>query len=103
MLGDCPSQRDPRIDVLRGFALLTIFVDHVPGNILGMLTLRNFGFADAADLVPGLRALGSTRGPRPQCRFPGEPNASVAQLGKPKLRSKNSRTLKFSSHGFEPD
>jgi hypothetical protein len=45
-----PSRRDPRIDFLRGIALLTIFVDHVPGNTLGMLTLRNFGFADAAEL-----------------------------------------------------
>lgn len=44
------SRRDPRIDFVRGFALLTIFVDHVPGNFLGMLTLRNFGFCDAAEL-----------------------------------------------------
>lgn len=45
-----PSQRDPRVDLLRGFALLTIFVDHIPGNTLAMFTLRNFGFADAAEL-----------------------------------------------------
>lgn len=45
-----PTQRDPRIDLLRGFALLTIFIDHIPGNTLGMFTLRNFGFADAAEL-----------------------------------------------------
>lgn len=45
-----PSLRDTRLDVLRGFALLTIFVDHVPHNSLSMLTLRNFGFADAAEL-----------------------------------------------------
>lgn len=44
------SKRDPRVDFLRGLALLTIFVDHVPGNFLGMLTLRNFGFSDAAEL-----------------------------------------------------
>lgn len=44
------TQRDPRIDLLRGFALLTIFIDHIPGNTLGMFTLRNFGFADAAEL-----------------------------------------------------
>lgn len=35
---------------MRGFALLTIFIDHVPGNFLGTLTLRNFGFSDAAEL-----------------------------------------------------
>jgi hypothetical protein len=43
-------RRDQRIDFLRGFALLTIFVDHVPGNLLGNLTLRNFGFCDAAEI-----------------------------------------------------
>jgi hypothetical protein len=44
------SARDPRIDLLRGFALLTLFIDHVPNNLLGALTMRNFGFADAAEL-----------------------------------------------------
>ncbi len=43
-------QRDTRIDVLRGLALLLIFVDHIPGNVLGLFTLRNFGFSDAAEL-----------------------------------------------------
>ncbi|MBN8927537.1 MAG: hypothetical protein BGO51_14950 [Rhodospirillales bacterium 69-11] len=43
-------RRDQRIDFLRGAALLFIFVDHVPGNFLGTLTLRNFGFSDAAEL-----------------------------------------------------
>ncbi len=42
--------RDSRVDVLRGAALVMIFVDHVPGNFLGLITLRNFGFADAAEL-----------------------------------------------------
>ncbi len=43
-------QRDLRVDFLRGFALLTIFIDHVPGNVLAQLTLRNFGFSDAAEV-----------------------------------------------------
>ena len=42
--------RDPRIDLLRGFALVTIFIDHVPDNPLNLLTLRNLGFSDAAEL-----------------------------------------------------
>ena len=42
--------RDPRVDVLRGIALIMIFIDHVPGNLLSLVTLRNFGFADAAEL-----------------------------------------------------
>jgi hypothetical protein len=57
--------RDPRIDVLRGFALLTICVDHVPGNPLSLITLRNFGFADAAELfvmLAGLSAMGAYGG-----------------------------------------
>jgi len=42
--------RDTRVDLLRGLALVMIFVDHVPGNMLGLVTLRNFGFADAAEV-----------------------------------------------------
>jgi hypothetical protein len=42
--------RDGRVDLLRGFALLTIFVDHIPNNGLASLTLHNFGFSDAAEL-----------------------------------------------------
>jgi hypothetical protein len=44
------SRRDARVDVLRGMALLMIFIDHVPDNLLSLVTLRNFGFADAAEL-----------------------------------------------------
>lgn len=42
--------RDYRIDFWRGFALLTIFVNHVPGNVFEAFTTRNFGFSDAAEL-----------------------------------------------------
>lgn len=42
------SRRDARVDVLRGAALLMIFVDHLPGNPPALLTLHNFGFCDAA-------------------------------------------------------
>ncbi len=45
-----PFQRDTRIDVLRALALLTIFIDHVPGNVLDRLTYKNFGFSDAAEV-----------------------------------------------------
>ncbi len=38
------------IDFWRGFALLTIFVNHIPGHILGAYTFRNFGVSDAAEL-----------------------------------------------------
>jgi hypothetical protein len=43
-------QRDLRIDFFRGLALIFIFIDHIPDNRLANLTLRNFAFADAAEL-----------------------------------------------------
>jgi hypothetical protein len=36
--------------VLRGVALLTIFVDHIPDDLLNQLTLHNFSFCDAAEV-----------------------------------------------------
>lgn len=42
--------RDPRIDFFRGLALIFIFWDHVPDNPLAHLTVRNFGFSDAAEI-----------------------------------------------------
>ncbi len=51
--------RDGRIDVLRGFALLTIFINHVPGTIFEQFTTRNFGFSDAAEafvMISGVSA-----------------------------------------------
>ncbi|MFP1631910.1 OpgC family protein [Zhengella sp. ZM62] len=49
--------RDVRLDVVRGLALLTIFINHVPDNPLERFTSRNFGFSDAAEafvLMSGL-------------------------------------------------
>jgi hypothetical protein len=42
--------RDLRIDACRGIALWLIFLDHVPNNIGTWLTLRNYGFSDAAEV-----------------------------------------------------
>jgi hypothetical protein len=42
--------RDLRIDACRGIALWWIFLDHVPNNIGSWLTLRNYGFGDAAEI-----------------------------------------------------
>ena len=41
--------RDYRIDLLRGIALVMIFINHVPGTIWENFTSRNFGFSDAAE------------------------------------------------------
>jgi hypothetical protein len=42
--------RDLRLDLFRGLALWFIFLDHVPDNILGWLTVRNYGFSDATEI-----------------------------------------------------
>src|SRR5262245_52065918 len=45
-----PAKRIDGIDFWRGFALLTIFIDHAPENIVQHVTQKNFGFSDAAEL-----------------------------------------------------
>src|ERR1041384_6622454 len=45
-----PKGRDYRLDLLRGFAIWAIFLDHIPNNAVNWITLRNYGFSDAADL-----------------------------------------------------
>jgi hypothetical protein len=45
-----PTNRIDGIDFWRGFALLMIFVDHVPENVFQHVTQQNFGFSDAAEL-----------------------------------------------------
>jgi hypothetical protein len=54
-----PARREARVDVLRGVALLCIYVDHIPRDILNSVTLRNFGFSDAAELFVMLAGFAS--------------------------------------------
>ncbi len=43
--------REPNeIDFWRGFALLTIFVNHIPGNFFERFTFRNISLSDSAEL-----------------------------------------------------
>ena len=42
--------RDLRLDLVRGIANWSIFLTHIPHNVVSLLTLRNFGFSGAADL-----------------------------------------------------
>lgn len=42
--------RDVRLDLFRGLALICIFIDHIPGNVLGAVTVRTLGFSDAAEM-----------------------------------------------------
>lgn len=53
------KKRDRRLDVFRGLALVTIFINHVPGTVYENFTSRNFGFSDAAEgfvLMSGIAA-----------------------------------------------
>jgi hypothetical protein len=43
-------KRDLRLDFFRGLSLWFIFIDHVPFNRLSWLTIRNYGFSDAAEI-----------------------------------------------------
>lgn len=47
---DVQTKRIDSIDFWRGGALAAILVSHIPGNILGALTPRNFAFSDAAEI-----------------------------------------------------
>ncbi|MDP2733951.1 MAG: OpgC domain-containing protein [Hoeflea sp.] len=57
--GSRPQNRDTRIDALRAFCLITIFINHVPGNPFERFSSKNFGFSDAAEafvLISGVSA-----------------------------------------------
>jgi hypothetical protein len=43
-------ERDPRLDLFRGAGLWMIFLDHIPHDAIGWITLRNYGFSDAAEV-----------------------------------------------------
>src|SRR5205823_2116677 len=42
--------RDLRLDFTRGIAIWFLFLDHIPNNVVSLLTVRNFGFSGATDL-----------------------------------------------------
>jgi hypothetical protein len=52
--GDGPVKaltgRDLRLDFFRGISLFLIFIDHIPGNVLGQFTIQNIAFSDAAEI-----------------------------------------------------
>jgi hypothetical protein len=45
-----PPPRDLRLDFFRGFALIFIFIDHIPENVLSYFTLQAVQFYDAAEV-----------------------------------------------------
>ncbi|MGO8048532.1 OpgC domain-containing protein, partial [Rhizobium johnstonii] len=65
-LSAASTVRDTRLDVLRGVALIMIFINHVPGQIFEYVTTTNFGFsyvAEAFVLISGI-AVGPAYGYR---------------------------------------
>jgi hypothetical protein len=44
------TQRDLRLDFFRGVALILIFIDHIPQNVLSLFTLQSICFFDAAEV-----------------------------------------------------
>ncbi|MFT4119267.1 OpgC domain-containing protein [Bradyrhizobium sp.] len=42
--------QDARLYLTLGIANWSVFIDHIPNNVVNLLTLRNFGFSGAADL-----------------------------------------------------
>jgi len=54
-----PGERDLRLDLMRGIGQWMVFLDHIPYDIVSWLTLRNYGFSDAAEFfvfIPGYTA-----------------------------------------------
>jgi hypothetical protein len=58
--GGVAVARDARIDVIRGLALLMIFINHMPGNIIAAYMPHNFGFSDGADAFVLLAGVSAT-------------------------------------------
>lgn len=71
--------RDPRLDVLRGLALVTIFVTHTPPNALEDWTLREWGFSDAAEGFVILAGVSAGLAYGPFFRRGGDARAGLAR------------------------
>lgn len=44
------NARDTRLDLFLGIANWFIFLDHIPHNVMNLITVRNYGFSGAADI-----------------------------------------------------
>jgi hypothetical protein len=51
--------RDLRVDFFRGLALWWIYTDHIPGDVLGNTSLRNFAMCDATEVFVLLAGFGA--------------------------------------------
>src|SRR3569833_4064804 len=73
------SQRDQRLDMFRGLALIMIFIDHAPGTIYENFTSRNFGFSDAAEAFVLMSGLAAGIAYSPQLKGSGPIRPGVAR------------------------
>ena len=53
------ATRDFRVDFFRGLALWWIYTDHIPGDVLGDFSLRNFAMCDATEVFVLLAGYGA--------------------------------------------
>ncbi len=53
------TQRDLRVDFFRGLALWWIYTDHIPGDALSNISLRNFAMCDATEVFVLLAGYGA--------------------------------------------
>src|SRR3984885_8915371 len=44
------NNHDIRLNLFLGLANWSLFLDHIPNNVMNQITARNFGFSGAADL-----------------------------------------------------
>ena len=62
----------PAAHLFRGIGLWMIFLDHIPHDVVAWLTLRNYGFSDAAEFfvfISGYLVAGSTGRSSPAAGF----------------------------------
>lgn len=74
--------RDLRLDFFRGLALIFIFVDHIPTNVLGLLTARNFGFSDAAEIFVFISGYSAALAYASRLQRQGWPHTAARVLGR---------------------
>ncbi len=74
-------QRDYRIDFFRGLALVSIFVNHIPGNWFSTFTHRNFGLSDAAEVFVLLAGMSAALAYYPRF-LGGQAALSVGQIAR---------------------
>jgi hypothetical protein len=77
--GRASGARYISIDFWRGFALITIFINHIPGNLFEAYTHKNFGFSDAAELFVLLAGITAACAYMPG--FVATPARAVVKIG----------------------